>query len=87
MGVMTCNKRGCDNILCDTYVQSVGYVCSECKEQFKRWLQGQTPLYLDSNSFILYKFDEFMQTEKGNTQILSDVSDVVDDFFNSYGTY
>ena len=86
MGVMTCNKRGCDNILSDTYVQSVGYVCSECKEQFKMWLQGQTPLYLESHSFILDKFKEFMDIDKENTNV-DGVSDAVDEFFNSHYNY
>ena len=84
---MTCHKKGCDNIMCDTYIPTVGYICSECKEQFKMWLQGQTPLYLESNSFILDKFKEFMDIEKESTQILNNVSDVVDDFFNSYENY
>lgn len=87
MGVMTCDKKGCDNILCDTLVMGSYYICSECKEQFKMWLQCQTPLYLDSHSFIMDKFKEFMDIEKESTQILSNVSDVVDDLFNSYENY
>ena len=34
MGVMTCNKNGCTNIMCRTYVNKVGYICDECQESF-----------------------------------------------------
>ena len=33
MGVMTCNRRGCNNIMCDRYSDEYGYICSECFEE------------------------------------------------------
>lgn len=36
MGVMACSKKGCDNIMCDHYVPSVGYICYECISDFKK---------------------------------------------------
>jgi hypothetical protein len=45
MGVMSCSRKNCDNIMCDTYVDSIGYVCGDCQEEFKRYLEnsGLTP--------------------------------------------
>lgn len=30
MGVMICNRNGCDSILCDRYSEIFGYICNEC---------------------------------------------------------
>lgn len=31
MGVLSCGKNGCDNIMCDTYVYEVQmYICNKC---------------------------------------------------------
>lgn len=35
MGVMSCSRKDCENILCDTYIPEVGYLCSGCIEEFK----------------------------------------------------
>lgn len=39
MGVMTCSRNNCENIMCSTYVSSVGYVCYECQSEFKKYLE------------------------------------------------
>lgn len=39
MGVLTCNKKGCDNIMCNTYMFDVGYICGECIEEFTKYVQ------------------------------------------------
>ena len=30
MGVLECDRRGCDNIMCDRYSDKYGYLCWEC---------------------------------------------------------
>jgi len=30
MGVMACNRKGCDNIMCQRYSGKSGYICGEC---------------------------------------------------------
>ena len=30
MGVLECDRRGCDNIMCDRYSDKYGYICWEC---------------------------------------------------------
>ena len=41
MGVMSCSRKCCDNIMCRTYVNEVGYVCSSCQEEFKIFLEKE----------------------------------------------
>ena len=43
MSVMTCIKRDCWNIMCDTYVPLIGYICPDCQREFKEWLE-ESPL-------------------------------------------
>lgn len=30
MGVMACDRKGCENILCDHYSDKYGYLCYSC---------------------------------------------------------
>ena len=30
MGVLACNRNGCDNIMCDRYSYEHGYICDDC---------------------------------------------------------
>ncbi len=64
MGVMSCHRHDCDNIMCNTYVYAVGYICPDCQDEFIEWLKQINPLYLDSEKFISDKLKEFMETTK-----------------------
>lgn len=33
MGVLRCNRNGCDNMGCDRYSTEHGYICPECFEE------------------------------------------------------
>jgi len=30
MGVLACDRKGCDNIMCGRYNDELGYICDEC---------------------------------------------------------
>ena len=38
MGVvlLKCDRKGCENILCDRYSYTYGYICDECFEELVR---------------------------------------------------
>lgn len=58
MGVLACDRRGCENIMCDFYVPSVGYICCECKEEFVAQYNGAINIEDDLSLFVnTYKFD------------------------------
>jgi hypothetical protein len=59
MGVMPCNRKNCENILCDRYSQTYGYICNECYHEL-----------VESDLQIL----EFMESDK-NGAILDEVED------------
>lgn len=43
MGVITCDRKGCDNILSEYYIPGVGDVCRECMAEFKEYVKGIMP--------------------------------------------
>ena len=51
MGVMTCYRKGCDNIMCNRYSANYGYICDDCFKELVR--RGP-----------LVKIDDFMATKK-----------------------
>ena len=51
MGVLSCNREECTNIMCDRYSHVYGYICNECFEE----------LIMSGVNTII---DDFMNTEK-----------------------
>lgn len=68
MGVLNCSRKGCDNIMCDTYVESVGYICYECQEEFKEHLQ-RNDLVFNTDEQIIKELKKFMTIYKEGKQI------------------
>lgn len=52
MGVLACDRKGCENIMCDRHSHKYGYICSECFDELK------------SNKSM--SISEFMASEKDN---------------------
>lgn len=55
MGVMECNRRGCDNIMCNHYNSETGYICYECLTELEN-LQKLKP------NMKLKHIKKFMET-------------------------
>lgn len=64
MGVMSCHREGCQQIMCDTYVDGVGYVCYECRKEFEEYLRAEG-LNPQTEGDIRRELRKFMATEKG----------------------
>lgn len=64
MGVMSCSRSGCSNIMCDTYVEGVGYVCKECQAEFKEFVNrlSEKP---ETEGQLQRQLKIFMDTEAG----------------------
>ncbi len=66
MGVMSCSRKDCGNIMCDTYIQSIGYICSYCISEFKDYLE-KNELNPKTEGQIINELEKFMQISKDNT--------------------
>lgn len=42
MGVMTCDRMGCDNTMCDYHHEEHGFICSPCKEELIEFLNADS---------------------------------------------
>jgi len=60
MGVMACSRGNCENIMCDTYVPSVGYICNDCKSEFSEYAKSKG---LSTESEIIILLSEFMKLD------------------------
>lgn len=69
MGVLACDRRGCDNVMCDYVSHEHGYLCYECIQELK------------SKPFINIK--SFMETTKESSEYKGDWDYIVDSYFKS----
>ena len=91
MGVMSCSRNNCDNIMCDTHIYDVGYICWECQKEFKEYLTSTFYFTLpnqtaSSNGIVVITEGQitkalkvFMETEKNYYTEGKEID--VDDFF------
>jgi len=54
MSVLACNRRNCENIMCDRLSNTHGYICDECFEELVK-------------SGVKTDIEEFMNTLKPET--------------------
>lgn len=78
MGVMACDRNGCPNIMCSTCIDGKWYICRECQEEFKLYLEkyNQHPT---CEGEIIRQIEMFMVTRKDQFTRGKDIT--VDDFF------
>lgn len=81
MGVMSCNRKSCENIMCDTYISAVGYVCYECQNEFKEYLTKQN-IEVKNEGEINRELEKFMATDKDSFVSGKEMS--VDEFFSTH---
>lgn len=60
MGVNSCDRNGCTEIMCDIIIDHSQYVCRDCTDEFVN-LIGDDPL---PKKELHKKFLEFMETPK-----------------------
>ncbi len=82
MGVLPCSRKDCDNIMCDTCIDGIGYVCWECVREFKEYLENNSHLNLTTEGEIKLELEKFMGTSKNKFSKGENIS--VDDFFTKY---
>ena len=63
MGVMSCHRKNCDNIMCNTYVYSVGYICGSCQTEFKEYIEKNN-INVITELQITKELKIFMDTSK-----------------------
>jgi len=47
MGIMSCSKNGCENIMCDRYSEEMGYICYECFSELEELQKLKPEINID----------------------------------------
>lgn len=81
MGVLPCNRKDCENIMCDTYISDVGYVCWECRNEFYKYLEKEN-INPTTEGQIKRELQKFMATTKDDYKEGETIS--VSDFFSNH---
>ena len=78
MGVMACYRKGCDGIMCHTYIDDIGYVCYDCQREFYDYL-SKNSIVVTTEREIKNELKIFMKTDKRDSGNYIEIS--VEDFF------
>jgi hypothetical protein len=64
MGVMACDRKGCNNIMCKIMtVDQEYYICNECYEEFNNHMKIKG-MFKGYKRELMKEIPEFMATEK-----------------------
>lgn len=77
MGVMACDRNGCDNIMCDVCIEGRWYVCGDCQLEFRTMIGDES----HPRAELLTKFEQFMESKKRCERGLDMAT--VDEFFGT----
>jgi len=61
---MSCSRKGCDEIMCHTHVDEIGYVCRDCQTEFEEFLKKKGISEITEGQ-IRVQLDSFMNSRKG----------------------
>ena len=61
MGVMSCCRNSCEEIMCHTYSSITGYICSDCKHELEQ-----------TNPQSIKDVEKFMDSPKSDNSYYDD---------------
>lgn len=72
MGIMTCNRNGCNNIMCDRHSHEFGYICNDCFDELVKsgpttdiaQFMGQKPRKVNTDAALARFNVEFLLTNQ-----------------------
>jgi hypothetical protein len=79
MGVLACSRIDCTEIMCDTYINDIGYICNYCKDEFKHYFDSNGVVAATEGN-IIEELRKFMSIRKTSNDYDNKIT--VDEFFN-----
>lgn len=83
MSVMECSRTGCTSILCDTYVDGIGYVCNGCQYSFRNRIDNKFHGVQQTSKVLLKELKKFMSGD-GVIPKQKKKAITVEEFFKQY---
>ncbi len=81
MGVMECSRNNCNKVMCDTYIDDIGYLCMDCQNEFKDYLESKDLTGTLPEGILRRELKVFMKTEK-DSYLGNELG--VDEFFQKH---
>jgi len=73
MGVLSCDRTGCTNIMCDRYSHTYGYICNDCfKELLRLGINSDIRDFMNSTKSDTLMNDEEAAQNRLNNEFLND---------------
>ena len=63
MGVLACDRQGCENIMCDYYSHTHGYLCYSCLNELKATTILQFMSSPASTGGRSYEWENYVESE------------------------
>lgn len=81
MSVLSCSRRGCPHVMCNTYITGIGYICFDCQNEFKEFLDknNKNPT---TEEEIRDTLENFMETTPRKNYGCGGIS--IDEFFRQH---
>jgi len=83
MGVISCSRSGCDSIMCDTHIDSVGNICYDCQSEFIKCMESHQ-IWAVGDEAITYQLKRFMKINKDYSSGSGPSQDGIREFFNRH---
>ena len=80
MGVLPCRRKDCEEIMCQTYIPQIGYLCSTCIREFKNKLESEGLKELPENELVS-RLETFITSRKISSDIVN-----IEGYFNNHKT-
>lgn len=68
MGVMECDRIGCENVCCEYCINGKAYLCSSCAEEFMNVLEKANRNKC-SEKYFYKKLDKFLKNKSGEFHV------------------
>jgi hypothetical protein len=82
MGVLACDRKGCNNIMCDYCVNNRWYICTDCIEDFKGYVAKEAHGETLTEERILELFERFMESYSEPKDY--NFNEILDNFFEKH---
>lgn len=80
MGVKSCNRKDCENIMCRHYSRDFGYICDDCLGELQELATKEFDIFVNSPKtfirnffFSIPKGEELIDKEKIVSEVLENI--------------
>lgn len=77
MGVLSCFRLDCENIMCDDLIFDIGYICKDCQEEFRNYVATLGYNVTPTKEMLMRDLENFRYKDK----VKANINEAIDSFF------